>query len=102
MNTTHKNTNPPSSGALGSDLLDALEDMARQHCYTNRTLKTYQGVIEIKTTDSGALSANADALRTLAEHGRFRIIRECGRMVVGYWPENDPNVPAQRPPATDV
>ena len=46
--------------------------------------------------------ADADALRTLAEHGRFRIIRECGRMVVGYWPENDPNVPAQRPPATDV
>lgn len=73
------------------ETLNDLESMARQHCYTNRHEATYRGVAEINVTDSGCLSADADALRTLAKHGRFRIIRAGGRMVVGYWPENDPN-----------
>lgn len=30
------------------------------------------------------------ALEILAQAGRFRIVGACGRMVVGYWPENDP------------
>jgi len=99
--STHKDDqrpkHSPSPPAAGSDLLDELESMARQHCYTDRTQKTYQGVPEINTTDSGALSADSEALRTLAQHGRFRIIREYGRMVVGYWPENDPNAQAEPP-----
>jgi homogentisate 1,2-dioxygenase len=75
----------------GSDFLDQIEDMARQHCFTDKEVRRYHGVAEVNVTDSGATSANADALRTLAKHGRFRIVREYGRMVVGYWPENDPN-----------
>jgi hypothetical protein len=31
-----------------------------------------------------------EALRMLAKNGRFRILREVGRMVIGYWPENEP------------
>ena len=64
--------------------------MARQHCFTDPKQAVRNGVTEINTTDSGALSADADALRILASHGRFRIIREHGRMVLGYWPEHDP------------
>ena len=71
------------------ELLDQLESMARQHCHT-AAKQTYKGIIETNITDSGGLSADAEALRTLAEHGHFRIVREYGRMVVGYWPENDP------------
>ena len=61
------------------DLLETLEDMARQHCLTNGN-----------ATSSGALSTNAYVLRLLAKAGRFRIARESGRMVIGYWPENEP------------
>ena len=71
------------SGGVASttdDLLETLEDMARQHCHTSAKGET----------DSGALSTNAQVLRLLAKAGRFRIDREAGRMVVGYWPENDP------------
>jgi len=83
----------------GSDFLDQIEDMARQHCFTDKEVKRYHGVAEFNVTDSGATSANADALRMLAKHGRFRIVREYGRMVVGYWPEHDPNAQhhAERP-----
>lgn len=73
-----------------NDYLDDLEEMARQHCYTNKHWKTYQGKDEINITDSGGLSSDASALRVLAENNRFRIEREYNRMVVGYWPENDP------------
>ena len=44
-------------------------------------------------TDSGAITANAEALSLLAEHGRFRITGDFGRMVLGYWPDNDPESP---------
>lgn len=68
------------------ELLDALEEMARQHCGTEPAdHPTYP-----HRTDSGALSANAEALELLAEHGRFSVTVSCGRMVCGYWPENDP------------
>ena len=71
--------------------LDPLEDMARQHCHTGTASRDYNGqVAGTLVTDSGALSANAEALRTLAENGRFRIVAAHNRMVVGYWPENDP------------
>jgi hypothetical protein len=74
-------------------LLEALESMARQHCFTDERERFLRGVREINITDSGDIGANADALRTLAERGRFRIVRQAGRMVVGYWPENDPDTP---------
>ncbi|HVR53101.1 MAG TPA: dATP/dGTP pyrophosphohydrolase domain-containing protein [Pseudorhodoferax sp.] len=62
------------------DALDALESMCRQCCHTG----------DGGETDSGAISAYAESLELLAANGRFRIVRECGRMVVGHWPENDP------------
>lgn len=67
-------------------LLEALEGMARQHCYT----ESGNALLLLLMTDSYGKSANADALRLLAKHGRFRIVHESGRMVVGYWQENDP------------
>jgi len=82
------------SACLGvsDDLLDDLERMAREHCHTEKE-RTYHGMLEFNVTDSGGITANAEALRKLARHGRFRIIREYMRMVVGYWPENDPTKP---------
>jgi len=79
----------------GNDLLDELESMARQHCFT-ATTGVHHGVMEENITDSGAISSDAETLRTLARHGRFRIVREGGRMVVGYWPEDDPEKKAAR------
>jgi hypothetical protein len=74
-----------------NSFLDVIEDLARQHCFTDTKVRTYHDVPEFNVTDSGGISTDADALRTLAKHARFRIVREYGRMVVGYWPENDPN-----------
>jgi len=82
-------------GGLASttdELLEPLEDMARQHCHTSAKGET----------DSGALSTNAQVLRLLAKAGRFRIDREAGRMVVGYWPENDPKRTAGVAPAAPM
>jgi hypothetical protein len=70
--------------------LDREEEWARQECYTDRTERMFNGLPEVSVTDSGASSVRAEALRRLAAAGRFRIVREYGRMVVGYWPENDP------------
>lgn len=69
-----------------AQLLDALEDMARQACYT----KPANAHEEPGITDSGALSTYADTLMLLHEEKRFRIVRGFGRMVLGYWPENEP------------
>lgn len=71
-----------------AQLLDALEDMARQACYTRRIDDTEEPGI----TDSGAISTYAETLKLLAEEKRFRIVRGVGRMLVGYWPENDPEM----------
>lgn len=79
-----------------AELLKVVEDMARQHCHTGVADRDYNGqVAGTLVTDSGALSANAKLLRLLAKHQRFRIVAEFGRMVVGYWPENDPQKEAQ-------
>lgn len=64
------------------ELLDALESMAHQHCRTDNA----------GMTDSGAITANAEALLLLEEHKRFRVKKDYGRMVCGHWPEHDPNV----------
>ena len=84
MTTTHD-----TSARYTSDL-DQIEDMARKRCITARQIRTYRGDMEYNITDSGGDQDDAGALRTLAEYGRFRIVRELGRMVVGYWPEHDP------------
>ena len=55
------------------ELLEGLRDMVRQHCYHD----------EKGRYDSGALSANADALELLAKHGLFEIESSRGRMVIG-------------------
>ena len=42
------------------EALDALESMARQHCYTRKVERDYNGqVAGTLVTDSGALSAEA-------------------------------------------
>ena len=83
--------NKTDQTSMNDRLLDALVAMCEQHCETRVATKDYNGqVAGSKVTDSGALSANAEALHLLEEHGRFRIVASGGRMVVGYWPENDP------------
>lgn len=72
--------------AKTDELLGALKAMAEQHCFTAGDDAKEPGL-----TDSGAISANGEALELLAEHGRFRIVRGMGRMICGYWPENDPD-----------
>jgi len=64
-------------------LLEDLADMVNQHC-------RYAGELHAENVklDSLALSANASAMRTLAQHGRFVIESEYGRRVIGHWPEN--------------
>lgn len=66
-------------------LLDALDDMCRQFCHKDKPDGAEPGL-----TDSGAISALADALNILAERGRFRIVRGFGRMICGYFPEDEP------------
>ena len=79
-----------------AELLEVVEDMARQHCHRGVADRDYNGqVAGTLVTDSGALSADAKLLRLLAKHQRFRIVAEFKRMVVGYWPENDPQKEAQ-------
>ena len=73
------------SEKLGEEVLEALESMARQHCFTYGPDHS-----EPNITESQALSANAEALYVLADYGRFRVERSFGRMVIGYWPEHDP------------
>jgi hypothetical protein len=53
------------------ELLDALDDVLAQACLTDDG-----------TLDSMALSAYADGLHLLAEHGRVVIIQQNGRRVI--------------------
>lgn len=76
------------------DYLEMIESGARYSCHTSKADRDYNGqVAGSLVTDSGAISTNAHALRFLSQltPPRFRIIGETGRMVVGYWPENDPS-----------
>jgi hypothetical protein len=80
----------PTACEANNGLVEMVESLARQHCFTHSTPKKFQGVEEVNVTDSGAITSDAEALRMLSEFGRFRILRSGGRMVVGYWPEHDP------------
>jgi len=74
-----------------ADLLTVLEILAKHSCHSGKVERDYNGqVAGTEVTDSDAIAANAMALCRLAEANRFRIVAEYGRMVVGYWPENDP------------
>ena len=70
-------------GAEREKLLEDLADMVNQHCRAMRDLH-----VQDPQLDSMALSANAAAMRTLAEHGRRIIDKEYGRRVIGHWPPN--------------
>ena len=74
------------SDLVGADVIECLESMARQHCYTSGK----------KLTDCGAISSDADALEMLHELGRFRVAGWFGKTVNGYWPENDPEAPTKK------
>jgi uncharacterized protein (UPF0147 family) len=77
--------------ALEKEALDNLETAARALCFSQKVERDYNGqVAGTVATDSGGTSTGADLLLRLADAGRFRIVAESGRMVVGYWPENDP------------
>lgn len=79
------------SERLAGELAEEMESSCRQGCCTRKVEADCNGqVAGSMVTDSGALSTYADQLRRLAELGRFRIVADRGRMVVGYWPENDP------------
>ena len=74
-----------------AELLTVLQILARHSCHTCKAERDYNGqVAGTEVTDSGAVAANALALCRLADAGLFRIVAESGRMVVGYWPDNDP------------
>jgi hypothetical protein len=80
-----------------NETLDVVEAIARQQCHTNKVENDYNGqVAGTLVTDSGAMSDHAEALELLAKYFRFRIVAGGGRMVVGYWPENDPLNPVKK------
>lgn len=58
------------------DLLETLTDVTNQAC------RMSDG-----TLDSMALSANASAMHTLADHGVIVIDADYGRRVIGHYPE---------------
>jgi hypothetical protein len=79
-------------------LLIVLEMVTRYSCYTQKAERNYNGqVAGTDVTDNQAIGANAMALFLLSEHSRFRIVGDTGRMVVGYWPENDPQKKEVKP-----
>lgn len=62
-----------------SNALDIIAELIEQHCWSNTT----------PAYDSGFITINANAMRFLAEHGRFEIISDDGgRNVYGtvIWP----------------
>lgn len=84
--------------AARAEALDSLEEAGRACCHTSQVTRDYNGqVAGTRVTDSGAMAVAADYLRRLAAAGRFRIVSEYGRMVVGYWPENDPQTKKENP-----
>jgi chromosome segregation ATPase len=59
-----------------AQLIEALKDMVAQHCNWDGKL------------DSGALSANSDAIGLLADLGIVEIEKDFGRMTVAHWTAN--------------
>ena len=62
-----------------SDFEEIVMDTVHQACYTSADDKV----------DSMAISAYANALRVLAERGKFVIEQEHGRRVIGRWKEDE-------------
>jgi hypothetical protein len=88
----HRKTRRKKKPVINPDeYLSALEHLARQHCCTLEQPRGYdlrrEGTL---LTDSGFHPAHTEALWLLARAGRFRIVEDGEGMVVGYWPENDP------------
>lgn len=78
--------------AAQKEILDEIEGAARQGCASNTVERDWKGqVAGTVVTTSGAISTYAEQLRRLSAAGRFHIVSEFGRMVVGYWPENKPS-----------
>jgi hypothetical protein len=69
----------PTPSAPANDPLEDLVGMVTQHC-----------TMPDGTLDSCALSANADAMRTLADAGKLIITDEYGRRVIGKWADVKP------------
>lgn len=58
-----------------AEALDALVGMVNQHCHED----------DNGECDTGALSANAEAVDVLERHGRVEIVRGFGRMTIFGW-----------------
>jgi len=71
--------NPPGQQTIDLDckteLLDSLLTVLHQACYSEE----WNGRLRL---DSGAISAYADGLLTLAKYGRVRIVSKFGRRVI--------------------
>lgn len=67
---------PWPNPADNQELLDIIAMLVDQHCFSEETDDT-------DVYDSGALTANAAAMRVLAAAGRFRIHHQAGRRVIG-------------------
>jgi hypothetical protein len=76
--------------------LDVIADMVKQHCYRGRNAS------EPNLYDSSALTANAEAMETLAEHDRFIIDRGFGRVICGYFPEDRAMAPNEQASSPEV
>ena len=61
-----------------NEALGTVAGLVRQHCCPD----------ESGRYDSMCLSANAEAMELLAEHGRFKIETGFGRRVFGRFPED--------------
>jgi hypothetical protein len=72
----------PDTQDIIEELLETLADVINQAC------SGPDGEL-----DSMALSAYADGLRVLAEHGRVRITHEAGRRVIAEWSTNHGTTP---------
>lgn len=67
---------PWPNPADNQELLDIIAMLVDQHCFSEETDDT-------DVYDSGALTANAAAMRVLAAAGKFRIHHQAGRRVIG-------------------
>lgn len=72
-----------------AELLETLADVINQACSNPRTrwFDANGALVEgpEEELDSMALSAYADAMRLLADHGRLVIIDQAGRRVIAKW-----------------
>jgi len=61
-----------------NELLDTIEELVAQGCAGH----------DGDTLNSGFISTYADAMRLLERHGRMKLIKNSGRLVIGMYVKN--------------